>query len=364
MFASEIIACLEQLAPPPLQESYDNSGLLVGCAEREVKGVLVSLDCTEAMIDDALRQGCDMVVCHHPIIFSGLKRLNGANYIERSVMKAIKEDILIYAIHTNLDNVRDGVNRRIADRLGLVNTSVLSPVRGKLRKLVTYAPTDHAEQIRVALWEAGGGHIGKYDLCSFNLNGMGTFRGGGTSDPFIGKPGIMEKAEEVRIEMIFPTHLEALLLKALRASHPYEEVAYDILVTDNTWQDVGAGLVGELPVAVDTLTFLSSLKEKMNTACVRHTPLMKQKVKRIAVCGGAGSFLIKDAIRAGTDVLVTSDIKYHQFFDADGRLVIADIGHFESEQFTIDLLVDHLKKQFPTFATRFPEVTTNPINYL
>jgi dinuclear metal center YbgI/SA1388 family protein len=364
MLASEIIACLERLAPPPLQESYDNSGLLVGNAQREVKGVLVSLDCTEAVIDDAIRQGCDMVVCHHPIIFSGLKRLNGANYIERTVMKAIKEDVLIYAIHTNLDNVRDGVNRRIAERIGILDTQVLAPVRGHLRKLVTYVPTSHAEQVRSALWQAGAGHIGHYDLCSFNVNGKGTFRGDDTTGPFIGRPNEMEMVEEVRIEVIYPKHIETQLLKALRATHPYEEVAYDLLMTENVWQDVGAGLVGELPEAIDTLTFLSSLKEKMNTACVRHTPILKQKVKRIAVCGGAGSFLIKDAIRARADVLVTSDIKYHQFFDADGRLVIADIGHFESEQFTIDLLVDHLKRQFPTFATRFPEVTTNPINYL
>jgi len=364
MLASDIIACLEQLAPPPLQESYDNSGLLVGNAQRQVKGVLVSLDCTEAVINDALRQGCDMVVCHHPIIFSGLKRLNGANYVERTVMKAIREDVLIYAIHTNLDNVRHGVNTRIAERIGLSDTKVLAPVRGQLRKLVTYAPIAHGEQVRWALWQAGAGHIGHYDLCSFNVNGQGTFRGDGTTDPFIGRPNEMETVEEVRIEVIFPKHLESQLLRALRAAHPCEEVAYDILVTDNTWQDVGAGLVGQLPEAVDTLSFLSSLKEKMKTACVRHTPLLKQKVQRIAVCGGAGSFLIKDAIRAGADVLITSDIKYHQFFDADERLVIADIGHFESEQFTIDLLVDHLKRQFPTFATRFPEVTTNPINYL
>lgn len=364
MKASAIISALESLAPLALQESYDNSGLLVGMPNAEVSGVLVCLDCTEAVIDEALARGCNMVVSHHPIVFGGLKRLNGRNYVERTVIKAIKNDVLLYAIHTNLDNVKDGVNAIIANKLGLTNTRILAPKRGLLRKLVTYVPALHLDQVRNALWDAGAGQIGKYNQCSFNLLGTGTFKGTDASNPFIGKPGVLEQAEEVRTEVVFPEHIEQLVLTALRKAHPYEEVAYEIYRAENLWQDVGAGLVGNLESPMPMIDFLHLIKEKMTCQCVRHTQPHVKNVSTVAVCGGSGSFLLSDAIKAGADVFVTSDYKYHQFFDADNRITIADIGHYESEQFTTQLIVDHLTDHFPTFATRFSEVNTNPINYL
>ncbi len=360
----EIIRPLESLAPPILQESYDNSGLLVGHPNMDITGVVVALDALESVVQEAIDHGCNLVIAHHPIVFGGLKRFNGKNYIERTVMKAIKHDIAIYAIHTNLDNVRDGVNRMIADKLGLINCRVLSPKIGLLRKLVTFAPATHAEAVREALFKAGAGAIGLYDSCSFNLSGTGTFRGQEGSDPFIGKPGELRREAEERIEVIFESWKEGALLKALRGSHPYQTVAYDLYSLENSHQDIGSGLVGELPVPMEEMDFLRFLKDAMGAACVRHTAPTGRKVSRVSVCGGAGSFLLKEAKATDSQVFVTADYKYHQFFDAEGELIIADIGHYESEQFTGILIRDLLLRNFPTFAVRLTQLTTNPVHYL
>lgn len=364
MKAVEIISFLEELAPPSLQESYDNSGLLVGEAQTEITGILVSLDCTEDVIDDAITQGCNLIVSHHPIVFSGLKRFTGKNYIERTVIKAIKNDVLLYAIHTNLDNVQHGVNKKFADKLGLINTKILSPKRQLLKKLTTFAPVENAEQIRTAMCNAGAGEIGNYDQCSFNSNGTGTFRAGEGTNPHLGKIGKTHRQEEVKIEVIVPDYKLNRVLNALRNAHPYEEVAYDIYSLQNDWEEVGAGMVGDLPEGMDALEFLKSLKTTMKTDCVRYTLPHKANVKRIAICGGSGGFLLENAISNEADVFITGDFKYHQFFDAENKIIIADIGHFESEQFTIELLAEKIEQKFPTFAPRLTRVKTNPVNYL
>lgn len=364
MQASEIIKYLEELAPPSLQESYDNSGLLVGDPKTEVTGVMVSLDCTEDVIDDALSQGCNLIISHHPIVFGGLKRFNGKNYVERTVIKAIKNDVLLYAIHTNLDNVSEGVNHRIAERLGLQNPKILAPKKNLLKKIVTYCPSAHAENVRKAMFEAGAGTIGNYDQCSFNIEGTGTFRGNENTNPYVGNKGEMHSEPELRIEVIAPDFKVKDVLSSMKKAHPYEEVAFDIYPMENIWKEVGSGMVGDLPEEVDALEFLKSLKTTMKTDCVRYTLPHKKNVKRIAVCGGAGSFLLGNAVGAGADVFITGDYKYHQFFDAENRIIIADIGHYESEQFTIELLAEKLAQKFITFAPRLTRVKTNPINYL
>lgn len=364
MKAAEVIRFLEELAPPSLQESYDNSGLLVGDNQTEVKGILVSLDCTEDVVDDAISQGCNLIVSHHPIVFIGLKRLNGKNYIERTVMKAIKNDVLLYAIHTNLDNVLDGVNQKFAEQLGLTNTKILSPKKERLKKVVTYCPTEYADKVRTAMCDAGAGKIGNYDQCSFNTDGTGTFRGNENTNPFVGNKGDVHREAEVRIETVVPDFAVKSVLKAMQEAHPYEEVAFDVYPMENIWKEVGSGMVGDLPEEMDALEFLKSLKTSMKTNCVRYTLPHKENVKRIAICGGSGSFLLGNAISAGADVFITGDFKYHQFFDAENRIIIADIGHYESEQFTIQLLADKLEQKFPTFAPRLTRVKTNPINYL
>jgi dinuclear metal center YbgI/SA1388 family protein len=304
-----------------------------------------------------------MVVAHHPIIFSGLKKITGKNYIEKAIIAAIKNDIAVYAIHTNLDNIHSGVSNRMADKLGLVNRSVLAPKTALLMKLITFVPVQAADEVRNAIFAAGAGHIGNYAEASFNSNGFGTFKGNETTNPAIGKPGIRENVEEIRIEVLFPQWLQTGVIAAMKAAHPYEEVAYDIIPLANTFEQTGSGIIGYLPEPMDAHTFLNMLKTSFNLSVVRHTPLLSKPLQKIALCGGTGSFLIPKAIAAGADCYITADIKYHEFFDANDQIVIADIGHWESEQYTIDLLLEILQDKFPTFAVLKTEVKTNPVEY-
>ena len=360
----ELTDYLEAFAPLAYQEGYDNAGLICGNHDMEISAALICLDSTEAVIDEAIEQGCNLVIAHHPIVFSGIKKLNGKNYVERVLIKAIRNNIAIYAAHTNLDNVHNGVNAKIAEKLGLVNCRVLVPQKGLLKKLVTFCPENKAGEVRSALFAAGAGTIGNYDECSFNTTGTGTFRAGEGSDPYVGEKGKQHQEKEVKIEAIYPQHIESQLVRALLKAHPYEEAAYDLISISNTHNRVGAGLVGELPAEVPEMDFLRQLKSSMRADCVRYTALKDKKVKKVAICGGSGSFLLGDAIRSQADVFVTADFKYHQFFDAENRIVIADIGHYETEQFTMELFYEVLKKKFTTFALLISKINTNPIKYL
>jgi dinuclear metal center YbgI/SA1388 family protein len=361
---SDIMRALEDFAPLAYQESYDNSGLQVGNPYDEIKGVLLTLDITEAVVREAISRECNMVIAHHPLIFNGLKRITGRNYVERIVRLALKNDINLYAAHTNMDNVRGGVNAIIADRLNLQQTSILAPKSDNLLKLYTYAPEHLAEKVRNALFDAGAGTIGNYTECSFNTVGKGCFRPGTEARPEIGEAGGPRKwVNEVRIEVLVPAYRQNQVLTALSAVHTYEEVAYELISLENKNQDTGAGMIGSLREPMTGDNFLKFLKERMNTLCIRHTRLLPGTVERIAVCGGSGSFLLPDAIRAGADVLITGDFKYHQFFDAEDRILIADIGHYESEQFTVSIFADILRKKFPNFAPLLSTTSTNTINY-
>ncbi len=363
MLLKEIIGYLEQLAPPSLQESYDNSGLITGHPEMEISGAIICLDSTEDVIDEAISKKCNLVIAHHPIVFSGLKKITGKNYIERTVIKAIRNEIAIYAIHTNLDNVAMGVNKKIGEKLGLIHTRILEPKAGNLLKMVVFVPVSHEEKLRNAMFEAGAGKIGDYDECSFQVNGNGTFRAGLGTKPFAGEIGKRHSEPEVRIETILPDFLLNSVVASMKSAHPYEEVAYDLFSLKNEWLEVGSGLIGELPEAMEPIAFLKMLKINMKTDCVRHTTLGEKQIRKVALCGGSGSFLLKRAMAEKADILVTADFKYHQFFDAEGRIIIADIGHYESEQFTGELLNDWLRQKFPTFASHLTEVITNPVQY-
>jgi dinuclear metal center YbgI/SA1388 family protein len=364
MKIKEVTRFLEEYAPLDYQESYDNCGLLTGNSEDEVKGILTTLDCTEDVVNEAIENSINLIIAHHPIIFSGLKKITGRNYIERTIIKAIKNDIAIYAMHTNLDNVPHGVNFKIAEKLGLLDTKILSPKTEILEKLVVFTPKSHSEIVLNSLFEAGAGKIGNYSECSFNSEGKGSFKAAENTSPFVGKTGERHHEEEVRMEVILPVEKRSKILKALFQTHPYEEIAYDLYPLKNEYKQVGSGVIGYLTEEKDSVEFLKSLKNIFNTACIRHTRIHKSKIKKIAVCGGAGSFLLKDALRENADILITADYKYHQFFDAENRIIITDIGHFESEQFTSELLLDILKEKFSTFAVRLSETKTNPINYL
>ncbi|MCB9251406.1 MAG: Nif3-like dinuclear metal center hexameric protein [Flavobacteriales bacterium] len=363
MKISELISTFEEYAPSVFQEDYDNSGLITGEGSTEITNALVCLDCLEEVVDEAISHNCNLIIAHHPIVFKGLKRFNGKNYVERTVIKALKNDIAIYAIHTNLDNVlENGVNKKIAEKLGLVNPVILQPKPNLLAKLVTFVPVDDAPKVRNALFKAGSGQIGNYDHCSFNVEGEGSYRALEKSNPYRGKKGDDHLEREVRVEVIFPYFKKNKVLTALFESHPYEEVAYDVIRLDNSLQTVGSGLIGELNKPMDVQDFLAHLKYSMSVKVIKHTRYNKN-IKKIALCGGAGSFLLKDAIRAGADAYISSDFKYHEFFDAENKLMICDIGHFESEQFTPELIIEIIQNKFPNFAPILTKINTNPVTY-
>lgn len=359
----EIIKELEQFAPPAIQENWDNSQLLVGNAAIGCTGVLISLDITEAVIEDAIEKKCNLIVAHHPVIFKGLRKLTGNNGVERTIIAAIKANIALYAIHTNLDNRINGVSGRMGEKLGLLNCKVMQPTPGILHKLVTYVPNAHAEQVKTALFKAGAGKIGSYEECSFSMSGMGTFMPLIDARPFVGSIGKRHEEPEVKLEVQFESWREAALVSALIQHHPYESVAYEILKTENKHPEIGAGIIGSLPQPMQEQAFLQFLKQQFQLQVIRHTSLRGKPIQKVALCGGAGSFLISKALSLQADIYITGDIKYHEFFGHEEQLIIADIGHFESEQFTIDLLYDILLKKFPNFAVLKSGILTNPVQY-
>lgn len=359
----EIIRHIEEFAPPALQESYDNSGLQIGDPERKVSGILIALDVTPEVVEEAVAHQCNLIVAHHPLSLAGIKKITPSQPTGAIILRAAIENIAIYAAHTNIDSVREGVSHRLAKKIGLINSRVLEPRSELLIKLVTFVPAAEAPKVRLALFEAGAGHIGQYDACSYNLEGEGTFRGSEQANPYVGKRGEIHTEKETRIETILPAYLQTRVIKTLLEVHPYEEVAYDLYPLNNTWHEVGFGIVGQLPVPMTATDFLKNLKTATQTGCIRHTALPDRPVKTVAVCGGSGSFLINKAKAAEADVFVTADIKYHQFFETSNSMMIADIGHYESEQFTKELFFELLTKKFPNFAIRLSNVNTNPIKY-
>lgn len=358
----QVIQFLEEKAPPALQESYDNSGLLLGEPDTAVSGIMVSLDVTEEILEEAIQKNCNLIVSHHPLIFSSLKRITGKNSIEKIILKAIRNNIALYAIHTNLDNVAHGVNARLSEKIGLSECRILQPKSSILRMLSVYVPSTFSETLKDGLFSAGAGAIGNYDQCSFSVSGTGTFRPLNGSNPFSGSIGERSHEDEVRIEVIYPEYAERNILQAMRQNHPYEEIAYNIVKTENTLQTTGAGMIGRLQEALSPEKFLEHLKNSLELSVIRYTSFSKS-IQNVAVCGGSGSFLLKDAILADADVLITADFKYHQFFEAENRIMIADIGHFESEKYTIELIGQWLSDFFPNFAVIFTETNTNPVNY-
>lgn len=364
MIVQDVINHLHELAPLNYAEDFDNVGLLVGDKNQAISGILVTLDTLEAVVDEAIENNCNLIVSFHPIIFKGLKKLTGKTYVERVVIKAIQHNIAIFSIHTALDNAFQGVNSIICDQLQLQNKKILMPQSGTLKKLQTYVPKDNAEALRVALFSAGAGNIGNYDSCSFNLEGKGTYRGNEDSNPTIGKQGDLHTESETQISVVFAKHLEAKVLKALFNTHPYEEVAYEVTTLDNSNQYIGMGMIGELKTEMDEIECLKYIKQKMNTECIRYSKFLGKPIKKIAVLGGSGSFAIGAAKASGADLLVTADLKYHDFFSAENSIVLADIGHYESEQFTKSFLVDYLSKKITNFAVVLSKTNTNPVKYL
>lgn len=364
MIIQDVVTLLQDYAPLAYAEEFDNVGLLVGDKNEKLTGVLVTLDTLETVVDEAIENNCNLIVSFHPIIFKGLKSLTGKSYVERTVLKAIQNNIAIYAIHTALDNHINGVNDIICDRLELKNKQILIPQQHTIKKLITYVPLKNADTLRTALFNAGAGSIGNYDECSFNLEGTGTFNGNPDSNPVIGERGVTHYEKETQISVTFSKHLESKIVSALFKSHPYEEVAYEITTLENTNQNIGIGMLGDLEEDMSELDFLAYLKTKMKTNTIRHSSLLGKPIKRVAVLGGSGAFAIGAAEAKGADIFITADLKYHDFFSAENQLILADIGHYESEQFTKSFLVDYLSKKITNFAIILSKTNTNPIKYL
>jgi dinuclear metal center YbgI/SA1388 family protein len=363
MKVKEITDYLESKIPLEFQEDYDNSGLILGNPQHHVNAVLVCLDITEQVLDEAMNKNCNMIISHHPLIFKGIKRLTGYDAEQRMIIKAIQNNIIIYALHTNLDNSYDGLNALLCKKFGIINYKILLPSANKLNKLVTFCPNEFAERVRTALFNAGAGHIGKYDCCSYNIHGQGTFRASEGTNPFVGELNKLHVEDETRIEVIFPFFLEKELISALIENHPYEEVAYDIYCLKNRYEKSGSGLVGELEEEKELIDFLTKIKEVIGIPIIRHTLPTGKKIKRVALCSGSGSFLIREAINQKADLFLTSDIKYHDFFKVQDDLVLADIGHYESEQFVKEWIYSVLIEKFSTFAVLISETNANPVKY-
>ena len=364
MKIKEIVSALDRFAPLPLQDGFDNAGLQIGLTEAEATGALLCLDVTEAVLDEAIALGCNLVISHHPLIFKGYKSITGKDYVERCILKAIRNDMVLYAAHTNLDNAKGGVNYKIAEKIGLKHLQVLEPKRNSLLKLVTFVPTEQAERVRKALFAAGCGNIGGYDSCSYNLKGEGTFRAGENTHPFCGSIGELHREEEVRIETILPSYKKGEVVRALLSAHPYEEPAFDLYPLENEWTQAGTGIVGELETPETELEFLKRIKKIFEVECVKHNRLTGREIQKVALCGGAGAFLIPQAIRSGADIFITGEIKYHDYFGHEDEILLAEIGHYESEQYTKEIFYSIIRDLFPNFALHLSKINTNPIKYL
>ncbi|NNF73606.1 MAG: Nif3-like dinuclear metal center hexameric protein [Flavobacteriaceae bacterium] len=363
MTVRDVINHLESIAPLSYAEDFDNVGLLVGRHDQDISGILVTLDTLEEVVEEAIKEDCNCIVSFHPILFKGLKSLTGSNYVERCVMQAIRNDIAIIAIHTALDNALSGVNDAICDRLNLIDRRILIPQRGTIKKLTTYVPPNELEHVRKSLFKAGAGEIGNYSNCSFNIDGKGTFKGNEKSNPTLGKAGQFQTEKEVKLSMTFAKHLESAVIKALFEAHSYEEVAYEIITLDNSNQTIGMGMIGQMEKPMPEQEFLQYVKDRMKTSIIRHSTLLAKPIERVAVLGGSGSFAISAARKNKADVLITADLKYHDFFQAENEIVLMDIGHYESEQFTKSLLVENLTKKIPNFAIILSKTITNPVKY-
>lgn len=359
----DIIKILEEHAPLPLQEDWDNCGLLVGDRGMEVTSALCTLDVTLGVVKEAIAKNCNLIITHHPLIFGGLKSITGRNDVERCVIEAIKNDIAIYAAHTNIDNVLQGVSGKMAEKLGLQNCEIMAPQSGQLVKLAVYVPQLHATTVREAMFGAGAGHIGDYDSCSFSTQGHGTFRGLDNANPFVGKQGEMHTESEVKLEVVMPAFVQGAVVAAMKSAHPYEEVAYDLYALNNKRENVGLGVVGDLEVEADEVSFLQQVKQIFKVGAIKHSPLINKKIKRVAVMGGSGASYLGSAMAAKADVFITADAKYHDFFTPEGRILLADIGHYESEQYTKELFKEIITKKITTFAAQISETETNQVKY-
>lgn len=363
MKINQIVQILEEWAPTSYAEDFDNVGLLVGNKNRSCTAALITHDVSVAVVEEAIANNCNLIICFHPIIFKGLTAITGKNYVEKTVLKAIENKIAIYALHTALDNHEFGISYHLGQLLSLTKQRILIPQKNNLFHLTTYVPISDKEKLLTALHDAGAGSLGNYSHCSFSVAGEGRFLPHQNSTPAIGEKNAMTHVEEVQIGVIVPKHTQQKVLNALENAHPYETVAYELIAIENQHPNIGLGSIGELKSPLPINDFLKKVKSALNIPYIRHSESGKKNIKTVAVLGGSGSFCIDAAKRQGADALVTADLKYHDFFKAEKDLLLIDAGHYETEQFTKRLILEYLTKKIPNFAFTLSEENTNPVKY-
>lgn len=363
MKISEITGAIEKYAPLWLQEEWDNAGLQVGDTDREATGAVLCVDATEAIVDEAIDRGVNLVISHHPLLFRGLKRITGRTATERIVAKALKHDIAIYSAHTNMDSAPGGVSWATGRRAGLTAMRTLVPQQGRLMKLAVFVPSAYSNAVSEALWNAGAGRMGNYDRCAYMTDGRGTYRPLPGADPAIGTVGQSHTEAETRIEVVFPTAISGRVVQAMLKAHPYEEPAFDLIPLANDITSAGLGVIGSLKTPMPASEYIAWVKQALGIGAIPYAGDARRMVHRVALCGGAGAEFIGNAIAAGADLYMCGDLKYHDFTTHADSIVLADIGHYESEQCTKEIFYDIIQKNFPNFATYYAEEDKNPISY-
>ena len=363
MTISEFIRQLSTKIRFSYAEDFDNVGLLCGRPEQELRGVLVCHDALESVVQEAIEKGCNCIVAFHPIIFSGLKSITGKSYVERAVMLALENKIAIIAVHTAWDNDFYGVNHGIAKALGLRHLQVLIPKKDALSQLRFFVPVEAAEQVRSAIFATGAGTIGQYADCSFNIHGTGTFLPLEKASPAYGEVGTWEQVSEMEVQILVENWQLPAAIQAMKDAHPYEEVAYYVTSLRNENHHAGLGQFGLLDEEMSAQEFLSECRAVFDVPVIRTSSHFTGRIRKVAVLGGSGASGISAAKKLGCDAYVSSDFKYHDFFQGDENFLLADVGHFESERFVSQQLADVISNILPTFAVLKSETKTNPVNY-
>ena len=345
MNVGELIKQIEDWAPPGAAWEKDNVGLQVGSRGDKLKNILLCLELDEEVLKQAIKKKCNLIFTHHPLIFNPIKNLDFEKSKQaRLIQHLIKQNISLYSAHTNLDFTRDGVSFELAKSLKLKNVTFLEHEEANQFKVVIFLPAVNVDELSEALFSVGGGVIGNYENCSFRIAGEGTFKGNEDSNPVIGKKGNTEKVEEVRLELIVDSWNLGRIVNAIKKHHPYEEPAYDIYPLKNKNTNFGAGAIGELDKELSEKEFLNFVSKSLKIGKLKYCIGSGKKIKKVAVCGGSGSELLSRAINSGADAFITADIKYHAYHDAEGKILLIDAGHYETEIGSLNIVKKRIEK--------------------
>lgn len=371
ILVKNIESTLSQLAPAMLKMDYDNVGLQVGDSSSKVKKILVSLNITSEVAEEAVKKKCDLIVSHHPLIFRPLKNIRAGEGNSDIIIKLVRNNISYIACHTNFDSVKQGVSFLLAEKIGLKNPKVLVTSK-EIRKssyienykLTVYVPKTHLFLLKKALAEAGAATIGEYDFCYFEQEGTGSFRPGIKATPHIGEKEKLSEITEIKLETIVPVRTVSSVIKALLQTHPYEEPAYDLYKLENDFQNYGLGAIGDLEKEVSMNEFLKIVTNKLKIDNVRFSrPENSKRIKRVAVMGGSGGDMWRKALSQGADAYLTAECDHHTFLDAKGKLFIVEATHQATEQFAVQGLTNYIKSKYANLEVVTSQEDCDPILY-